>query len=111
MAIEQLPRLEYSQSQKGAVYGKTFTLAAEAVSNDIILPTTQIYAMGVQIGATSDIKIEATMASTEEIEADEAIWDTWDGASLFNLAVTAIRGTNNSTEAEGTFTLTVKGEI
>jgi len=105
------PRLEYALSQKGTIYSKSYTLAAEEVGDPIVLPVNKIYAIGLQVAAASDLKIEATMASPAEIIAETAIWDTWDGTSLFNLAVTAIKATNNSVEAVGTFTLTVKGDI
>ena len=111
MASELLPRINYSLTQKGALYSGTYDLETSAVSPEIILPITKIYAIGIQVSATSDLKIEATMATTEQIEADEAIWDEWDGASLFNPAVTAIKATNNSAVVTGTFTLTVKGKI
>ncbi|MCK5615464.1 hypothetical protein KAR91_77085 [Candidatus Pacearchaeota archaeon] len=111
MATELLPRINYALTQKGALYGKTYTLEASAVSPEIILPITQIYAIGIQVASASDLKIEATMATTEQIDADEAIWNEWDGASLFNPAVTAIKATNLSASLAGKFTLTVKGEI
>lgn len=111
VTLENLPRLEYALSQKGTIYSKTETLVASGVSNVIMLPVNKIYAIGVQIKSGDTVTIEATMAGQAEIEAETAIWDTWDGSAAFNNAVTAIKATNTNESGTGTFTITVKGDI
>ena len=111
MQTEKLKRIKYSLTQRGALYSTTQELAPSGETPAYLLPVSRISAIGIQVDSASDLKIEATMATQAQIEADEALWNTWDGTSLFNPAITAIKVTNLSESLSGSFTLTVKASI
>jgi len=76
-------------SQSGAIFQKKLNLADSENSDAILLPYISIDSIAVN--TTGDITIFATASSLESIENDTAVWEEWDGTSLFNRAIFALK--------------------
>jgi len=78
-----------TSSKSGAIFQKKINLADSENSDAIILPYIQLDSIAVN--TTGDITIFATASSLESIENDTAVWEEWDGTSLFNRAIFALK--------------------
>jgi len=99
--LEDLPRIEKSVPQGGGLFYKRFAVVA-ADENRVVLPTQALSDIAVQTSGASAV-VAATCHDPDDL--DNAIWDTWDGASAFSLAITALKLTSAST---GTVDITAR---
>jgi hypothetical protein len=105
MAFKNMTRVAFDNinPNTGAVYHENISLGNAEVSDDIIFPVREIYAISVI--TTGSIKVEFTNDPPSEIETGSPTWVIWDGVSGINLGLTGVRVTSVSGDVTAKITL------
>ena len=93
MAVVNMTRVRLGEhNDKAEWYSDVATLAAPGNSDYFLLPVRPaLNNIGVEITGGGTGNVEFTLGTPSELEADTAVWTTWDGVSRVNPAVTAWR--------------------
>lgn len=101
-------------SRKGAVWNKSITIPISTLTtNDAyIIPCLPDFNIGFRwTGAALNPVIQFTFDSLENIQADTAVWSTWNKTDAINKAITAMIFTNTSTTVPASVFVTIRGVL